>query len=883
MNEWKAQTIEDLCSKLETSQDGLTSIEAVKRLKQFGNNILSEKKPESVFSITIRQFVSPFVLVLVVATVIMLFLREYVDAGVIGIVLLVNTIIGVIQEGKAQNTLLALKKFTKTKTLVLRDGQEIKINSIHTVPGDVLILRAGDKVSADARITEAQGLRINESALTGESDLVSKDVHCADNKEDNLGVIFKGTYITAGSGRAIVTTTGQQTVIGSISRRLETLDSEVPLKKNIRQLSKIVTVVTIIASVSILAFGTFAGYPFKDMFFLAVAVAVSVIPEGLPVVITLVLALGVYRMGNRNALVKRMQAVEALGQVDVVAVDKTGTITHNELMVKEIVTGMEIKTVDGQGYEKIGKVYIDGNPINPVDHAGLVLATRVGVLASDASIYKREDGNIWEVIGDPTEAALIVLGQKIGIDKEALVGEIELLHEIPFKSELQYHATLYREKNKNIIYVVGAPEVLIASSTKIWKDGRSVAINQGDKDYLTEQISRMSKKGQRVLVSAMKNTKKISVTKDDIEGMTFVGLLGMQDSIRDGVRDSVAVAKRSGIQIVMITGDYKGTAVAIARQAGIFSEGDKVLTGQDIATFSEETLAEHLDGVTVFARVSPEQKLAIVNAYKISGKKVAMTGDGVNDALSLVSADLGISMGLSGTEVAKEASDIILLDDDIKSIIAAVEEGRSIYATIRRVILYLFSTNLSELLVIVFALMFFFQLPLQPSQILWLNLITDGFLVLAFVFDKKITNDTLDPKTKGTFVINRLMFIRMFIMASVMTLGTLLMFLFFYEESLIKGWTIAMTTLAFFQWFNVWNVRSRTQTVFQKSTLSNPYLIVAAIFVVLLQLFAVYSPSMNTFLKTTPLSVYELALVIAVSSSVIFVEEVRKLIKRLYV
>jgi len=883
MNEWKSNKIEDLYLEFEANQEGLTSTEAVKRLKQFGENTLSEKKPESVLRLIGRQFISPFVLVLAIVAVILLFFKEYVDSGVIAIVLIVNAAIGFIQEGKAQNTLYALKKFTKTKTLVLRDQQEIRINSAHIVPGDILILRAGDRVPADARIIEAQNIRINESALTGESEPVSKEIHVADDKNDNLGVVFEGTYVNTGGGRALVVYTGQQTVMGSISRKLETLDSEVPLKKNIRQLSRIIVIGTILVSIVIFVFGLLAGYQFKEIFFVAVAVAVSVIPEGLPVVITLVLAIGVYRMGKRNALVKRMQAVEALGQADVIAVDKTGTITKNELMVSGIVVDNNKHRVGGNGYEKAGNVYLNDNPINPIDHRGLMLAARIGVLASNASIYKKEESQIWEVIGDPIEAALIVFGEKLGINREALEGEIELLQDIPFQSELRYHATLYKEKGKKVIYVVGAPEKLVEAANKIWIGGRAVNLNSVQKKEISEQIFEMSENGQRVLVSAFKNTTKTNLTEGDINNLTIVGIFEMQDSVREGARDSVIMAKRSGIQIVMITGDFKGTAIATAKEAGIFSEGDKVLTGDDIESISEEDLSKELAGVTVFARVTPEQKLSIVNAYKKSGQKIAMTGDGVNDALSLVSADLGIGMGLSGTEVAKEASDIVLLDDDIKSIIAAVEEGRSIYVTIRKVILYMFSTNLAELFVIVLALSLFLPLPLQPSQILWLNLITDGFLVLAFVFDPQSTNDVMALRSKGTFIINRLMFVRMAIMTTVMTIGTLAMFLFFSGGDMLKGWTVAMTTMAFFQLFNVWNVRSITETVFKKSTFSNMYLIGAVILVIFLQLFAVYTPIMNTFLKTTPLSLIEVVIIIAITSSIIWVEEIRKLIQNHYV
>lgn len=851
-------------NSIEDKHGGLSKIEAVRLLKEYGSNQLSVKKPDGFLKILIRQFISPFVSILIVAAIILVYLHEYTDSIVIALVLIVNAVIGLIQEGKAQNTLYALRKFTKTKTLVVRDGEEIRIDSVHVVPGDLLVLRAGNKVPADATLIYAKDLKVNESSITGESEPVFKDLE--ENNE-----VFNGTFIVSGSAKAIVTKTGGKTFIGSISKKLETLDAEVPLKKNIRQLSRVIVISTLVAAFLLFSFGLFVGYEIKEMFFTAVAIAVSVIPEGLPIAITLVLALGVYRMGQRNALVKRMQAVEALGGVDVVSVDKTGTITRNELMVTEVYTDSLTHVVDGSGYDSVGKVYIDDNPINPVDHVSFMAVCRISTLSADASVYKKEDDGSFEVIGDPTEAAMVVLGSKVGIDKEALSGEVKLIHEIPFSSELEYHATLYQEGNKRKIYVAGSPEQLVKRSN----------LNESEEKDILDRLRDMSSRGLRVLAVSEKGTTKEVIEDRDIDKLTFAGLIGMQDSLREGVEESVAIAERNGIKIAMITGDYKGTAIAIAEQAGIFKEGDLVLTGSDIDRMTDFELEKKIDKVSVFARVSPDQKLSIINAYKKNKKRVAMTGDGVNDALSLVAADLGIGMGISGTEVAKEASDIVLLDDNVRSILSAVEEGRTIYSSIRRIILYLFSTNLAELFVIIFALTLFLPLPLQPSQILWLNLITDGFLVLAFVFDPRVSIEDRSYRNQGrNFIISKEMFLRMTMLSLVMTLGTLWMFVMFYEKDIVKGWTVAMTTMAFFQWFNVWNVRSVSKTVFSKDLFSNIYLIIAAIAVIVLQLFAVYSPFMNGLLETSPLDIHEMLIIITVSFSIILVEEIRKLITR---
>jgi P-type Ca2+ transporter type 2C len=894
MKNFYQQDIKDVLENLNSNEHGLMEVEARKRLADYGPNKLPAGKVDGYFLIFLRQFQSSLIYILLFACIIIFLMGETKDSLIILIVLILNAIVGTLQEGKAQNTLQALKKYTETKATVSRDNQELIIPDGEVVIGDVLILQEGEKVPADARIIYANNLKVDESAMTGESEPIQKivDILTSDNliTADQKNMLFKGTNILAGNGRAVVVATGAETVIGKISKEISNIDVEMPLKTNIRNLSRIIILVVSIMSVLLFLVGVFSGKSALEMFGTVISLAVSIIPEGLPIVITLVLATGVWRMSKHNALVKKLQAVEALGQARVIAVDKTGTITKNEMVVQKIFlpdnkVGEKSKffDIEGNGYEPKGEIRLDGNLIDPINHSELAFIGKMGAFCSNAKVLFLEEENTWRVAGDPTEAALLVFSQKLGFHKDDLERESPLLAELPFDYRLKYHATVHKLNESKILSVTGAPEEILDKCSNVYFQDKIHHLSIEAKKQLESIFQKMSESGLRIIALAVKTDFTSILNTGSVADLAFVGFIGMKDALRPEVALAMDSAISAGIRVVMITGDHKITAQAVAKEAGIFHSGDFVLTGQEIDTFSDEELSARLAQTSVFARVTPEHKLRIIKAYKARGEIIAMTGDGVNDAPSLVAADLGLAMGKIGTEVAKEASDIVLLDDNFGSIIYAVEEGRSIYKTIKKVVLYLFSTGAGEALTIICATLLFLPLPILPAQIIWLNFVTDGFLVVALGMEPKE-----DGLLKGIFkkpkkyLVDKAMGIRIFTMAIPMMIGTLILFSFYMDGEMVKAWTVSLTTLAVFQWFNAWNCRHETKSIFQTNPLSNKYLLGSILTVIALQLFLVYNPFMQDLFKTTALSLTEWFIILPVASSVVWVEEIRKFFYRRY-
>ncbi len=858
---------------------------AAERLLECGPNVLPRAKTEGLIALFFDQFKSPLIFLLLAAGAAVFLLGEAVDSTIIFGVLLFNAVVGTIQEGRARNTLRALESFVETRATVMRDGVEVVIPDKDVVPGDIIILNEGEKVPADARVIGAHTLKVAEASLTGESSPVGKTSEAIQRANvptaEQQNMVFKGTNIVAGNGRAVVVATGSTTVVGQIAQVISKVDTEMPLKMNIRALSKIIIIVVGLVSVALLLLGLAEGDSLPVILATVVSLAVSLIPEGLPIVMTLVLATGVWRMSKHKALVKRLQAVEALGQARVIAVDKTGTLTRNELVLCEVWTAGVTYTIGGVGYESVGTVESGGTIVVPANHEALLFAGKIATLVADARVSFDAEEKLWRVAGDPTEAALLVFGEKIGFQKDDLLGESPLLSEVPFEYRLKYHATTHQVGAGALLSVIGAPEEVIALCTRVRAAGATPVMSEKERAEAVSMSERMSERGLRVVAYATREYAHSADDTSSIRHLVFEGLFGMQDTLRPEVAETVRRAEAAGMRVVMITGDHELTAWAIAKEAGIWHGGDRVLTGGQIDAFSDLELAKQLSGVTVFARVSPEHKLRIIQAYQKVGDTVAMTGDGVNDAPSLVAADLGVAMGVIGTEVAKEAADIVLLDDDFGNIISAVEEGRSIYITIKKVILYLFSTGLGEASVIFMTLLIGLPLPLLAVQILWLNFVTDGFLDVALA---------MEPKEQGLlsryfehprkYLVDGLMALRMFLMASPMVIGTLYLFISNIGSDLTKAWTVSLTALAVFQWFNAWNCRSDTESVFQANPFSNTYLVLATVVVVFLQLLAVYSPFLQGVLHTTALSSSDWFRIVVVASSIVFVEEVRKFIAR---
>ena len=884
-NQWHAKSIADVFDELKSGEQGLSETEATTRLKEFGNNTLPESKPDGLWAIFFRQFKSPLIYILLLAGVVVFAMGELVDALVILAVLVFNAIVGTIQEGKAQNTLLALKRFVETKASVFRDGREVIIPDKNVTVGDVIILQEGEKVPADARIILSNNLKIDESALSGESTPVNKisDVlaESHENTWEQKNMVFKGTAVLTGSGRAVVVATGLNTAIGKIAKKISEIDTEIPLKKNIRYLSRAVIAVVVVLDVILFLSGLIYGKSIQEMFITLVSLSVSIVPEGLPIVMTLILATGVWRMSKRNALVRKLQAVEALGQAEIIAVDKTGTITKNELVVQKIFVDNKFFDIKGEGYEPKGDVEIDGKLVDPLNHEELIFLVKNTALCAQARINFSTEENKWMVAGDPTEASLLVLARKIGFKRDVLEAESPLVADFPFDYHLRLRASLRKINGKGVLLVTGAPENILSISNKVWHNERNCALSDIEKEKLQSIFEKMSEDGLRVVALGIKNKPVKNESLNKLGGITFVGFMGMKDALRKEVPEAMKLAIEAGVRVVMVTGDHKITARAIARDAGIYKDGDEIITGEQFDEMDDDELTDRIKNVSVFARVSPEHKLRIIKAFRATKKIIAMTGDGVNDAPSLVSADLGVAMGKIGTEVAKEASDIVLLDDNFGSIVSAMEEGRSIYKTIKKVILYLFSTSFGEVLTITGAIFLGFPLPILPVQIIWLNFVTDGFLDVALAMEPK-EEKLLSEKFKkpNRYLLDFLMAQRIFLMAVIMMIGTLFIFRGIFQENLLKAQTMALVVLAIFQWFNAWNCKSENKSIFTMNPFDNKFLVGATITIVILQLVAVYNPFLQKLLQTTPIDVYDWLLCASVAFSIVIIEEIRKLILR---
>ena len=882
---WHTKTVPDVLLALRSHEHGLTKEEATERFRKYGLNKLPEGKVDGLLIIFLRQFKSPLIYTLFAAAGIVFAMGEVIDASIIFAVLLFNAIVGTIQEGKAQNTLLALKKFAETSATVLRDGKEFIVPDTVVMPGDVIVLQEGEKVPADARIIFSNTLKVDEASLTGESEPVTKTdtLVPADNLPvaDQKNMVFKGTHILSGNGTAVVVATGLATEIGKITEKISSVDTEIPLKTNIRYFSRAIIVTVAVISTSLIVLGVFSDKSLEEMFTTVVALSVSIIPEGLPIVTTLVLATGVHRMSKRNVLVKRLQAVETLGQTKIIAVDKTGTLTRNEMLIQRVYTNGNIFEITGSGYEPKGDIRLDGKIIDPLNHPELLFGGRIAAFCVNARLSFIEETSIWKIAGDPTEAAMLVLSEKIGFRHETLEKETPKIFELPFDYQKKYHATIRAVDGKNFLTIVGAPETVLLLCKNIWhKDGIEV-LGEEKKKELESVFHNLAQGGFRVVAYAINPDTGRSVDGNAMPSLTFVGFFGMSDALRGEVKEAMQRVRAANMRVVMITGDYRLTAQAIAKEADIWREGDIVLTGEEIDKMPDDELAEKLARTSVFARVTPDHKLRIIQAYRKQGEIVAMTGDGVNDAPSLVAADLGVAMGKIGTEVAKEASDIVLLDDNFASIVSAAEEGRGIYKTIKKVILYLFSTSTGEVLAIAGALVLGYPLPLLAAQIIWLNFVTDGFLDVALA---------MEPKEKGLmqgkferpkkWIVDGLMAQRMFLMALPMAIGTLYLFKGYFETDITKALTISLTTLAVFQWFNAWNCRSESKSIFQMNPLSNKFLVGATVIVIFLQFAALYTPFLQKILHTTPLSLSEWLIIIPIAGSIILVEEIRKFFYR---
>lgn len=892
MGRFYDEPVSALFSRFGSAPGGLSDAEAARRLAAEGPNTLPEPPPRGWFLIFLDQFKNPLIYLLLAAGVVLVALGSAAEGAVVGAVLLINAVIGAVQEGRAQHTLRALRKFVETRATVLRDGRERIVADAEVVRGDVVVLSEGEKVPADLRVFMARDLRVNESALTGESEPVHKtDRTLPPNEKSGVrplpaqeNMLFRGTTVVGGDGLGLAVATGRHTEIGKISETIASVDTEIPLKSSLRALARVLVIGTIIFTL-LLAFFGIAVYEFPavQMLTLGVALAVSFIPEGLPVALTLILATGVWRMAKQQALVKKLHAVEALGQARVIAVDKTGTLTRNELVATDLYScGVQFR-VTGEGYEPAGEFFRGRELVDPARDVALMKALEAAAATTHARVAFDSETKKWRVSGDPTEAALLVLARKAHLRDDAWEEAHPLVAAIPFGYEHKYRAVVRRDpKGTETLFVVGAPEAVMARAATFARSARTVArFTKRDREAVTAVLHGMLRRGLRVLAFGYCTRVPKRLTTATLPPLTFGGFIAMRDALRSEVPAALRRAEEAGMRVVMVTGDHRLTAEAIAREAGILKPKGRVLSGEDIEAMSDDALAEALGATDVFARVTPAHKLRIIEAFRKRGEIVAMTGDGVNDAPPLVAADLGVAMGRAGTEVAKEAADIVLLDDNFGNIVAAAEEGRNIERTLRKVLQYLLSTNMSEVFLITFAILGGFALPLMPTQIIWLNFVTDTFLVAALAMEPKEPDLLKGPVRRRRGLVDFGMGVESVAMGLFMMGGTFFVFTRALEGGdLVKAQTMALTVLAAFQWFRAWTMRSDRQSLVTLRPSTNPYLLAATALVVVLHLAVLRVPFLMDLFGTVSLSPIEWGLALLVGLSVVVADEVRIRIRR---
>ena len=890
---WHELEANTVLKKLDTVENGLSEKEAEARLSTFGYNELQKKKGVSKLEIFISQFKSILIIILIGATIFSALIGELIDAIAIITIVILNAIFGFVQEYRAEKTIEALKKLTSPEAIVMRDGKEKKIDSRLVVPGDVIVLEEGSRVPVDMRLIQTSELKIDEAVLTGESSAVTKniDISKAASIADRKNMAYMGTLVTYGRGVGIAVGTGMKTEMGKIANVVqEEQEQETPLQKKIGVFGKrlgllILVICALVIGIGLLREGPLAGHPLTEkliitMVITGIALAVAAIPEGLPAVMTITLALGLQRLAKRNALMRKLPAVEALGSTTVICSDKTGTLTKNEMTISKIWCPDEFTDVTGEGYKPEGKLISDGKEMSAKASENVSFMLKIGTLCTNANLEMSEKE--FSILGDPTEGAIVVAAKKIGLDKKELETEFKRIHEIPFSSERKMMTTVNLSGKHAMACVKGATEVIVNLCDKIHVGGKTTKMTHEWKEKILSKNISMTDQALRVLAIAYKETDGRDY-KSAEKNLTFLGLVGMIDPPREEAIESVKVCKKAGIRVVMITGDHKNTAIAVARKLGLLDEHERAITGEEMDKISDEELGKIVNEVAVYARVNPLHKVRIVDALKKKGEIVAMTGDGVNDAPALKRAGIGIAMGIKGTDVSKEASDMILRDDNFSSIVSAVYEGRAIYDNIKNFIQYLLSSNVGEVMIVFFALLIGFQdpatleilLPVTAIQLLWINLLTDGLPALALGVDPAapgiMERPPRDPK-EG--VLTKAMLTDILIFGMIMCAGTLILFDMNLPTGRTHAITVAFTSIVIFEMVRVESVRAKHKLGF----LSNKKLILAIASSVFLQLLIVYTPFFQTIFETTAIGLADWAEIIAASVIVFFTMKLKRIV-----
>ncbi len=881
---WHHLSKNEILDLLDTdAQQGLDLFEAKHRQERFGRNVLTPKKGKSPLQRFLLQFNNPLVYILLVASAVTAVLKDPLDAVVIFGVVLVNALIGYLQEARAEQSIAALAQTMSTEAAVLRSGKVLRLSAAELIPGDIVQLQAGSRVPADLRLISSRDLQVTEAALTGESIPVEKDatLHLAPDAvlAERRNMAYASTLVTYGTASGVVVATGDGSEIGRISQLISTAaELETPLTRKIAQFSRLLLVAILILSGLTLGIGLLRGQPLVDTLMATIALAVGAIPEGLPAAVTVTLAIGVSRMSRRRAIIRNLPAVETLGSTTVICSDKTGTLTQNQMTVQQIHTLSGRYMVTGAGYQPLGDIIVqDGVPASWREDAAVLETLKAGLLCNDSQLVEVEGR--WNIQGDPTEGALLTTASKAGLSQDS-ASHPARLDSIPFDSQHQYMATLHSDGN---IYIKGAAEVLLERcSGALDASGQSIDCRG---DAFRQALENMASQGLRVLAFArLEKPGAEKIDFADIQDLTLLGLQGMMDPPRPEVLSAIRASQQAGVTVKMITGDHALTAAAIGKQIGLCQEecGD-VLTGAELSRLSDAELIEQAERVNVFARVAPEQKLRLVEALQARGHIVAMTGDGVNDAPALKQANIGVAMGITGTDVSKEAADMILTDDNFATIEAAVEEGRGVFDNLIKYISWTLPTNLGEGLVLLAAIIAGVTLPILPIQILWINMVTAGVLGVALSLEPKEPGlMQRKPRSQKAPLLSSALVWRIILVSLIILVGAF--GLFEYElargASIEEARTVAVNVVIFVQLFYLFNARSMTRSPFQIGFFSNPWAIGGAVLMALIQILYTYSPFMHNLFSSAPISWVLWVDVLAVSLVAFIIIEIEKWLRR---
>jgi magnesium-transporting ATPase (P-type) len=886
MSNWYLKDVATIFDELASSSNGLSTDEVNKRLVEQGYNRITEKKRSSPIKRFLLQFHNFLIYILIAASAITAALNEWIDAGVILGVVIINAVIGFLQESKAEAALASLKKMLSLQATVIRDGRQFSISAEQLVAGDVVVISSGDRIPADVRLFNSRNLHIDEAALTGESLPVGKHIEAIKDKAeiaDQTNMIFSGTFATSGQGLGIVTDTGDNTELGKIAGMLQGIeDVTTPLTRQLASFSKTLTLIIIIGCLAVYAFGTLIqGLPAIDVFMATVAIAVSAIPEGLPAIMTITLAIGVTRMVDRNTIIRKLPAVETLGSTRIICTDKTGTLTRNEMTVTRIINAEGDFNINGTGYEPTGTIICNEEHVDIENYPSLIFLLRAGLLCNE-SLLQHKAGE-WSIEGDPTEAALLVAARKASLVQEDEKAKFPRDDILPFESEQQFMATLNHDHYGNgFIFLKGAPERIIELCDSLEAEQQDFV----QQDWI-ERVKDMASDGSRVLAIAYKPVpqQREVLSFSDIEqgGFTFLGLTGMLDPVRQEAIDALVVCREAGISVKMITGDHALTARAVANKMNL---GEEVFTGVELDNLNDKEFEQVAKRVNVFARVSPEHKLRLVRTLQNQGEVVAMTGDGVNDAPALKQADIGIAMGVTGTEVSKDAADMVVTDDNFASIANAVEEGRTVFNNLKKTIMFILPTNGGECLIIIWAIIIGGLLPVLPLHILWINMITTVALAITLAFEPvEAGTMKVPPRVPNSALIEPGLLWRIILVSIIMAIGTYGLFLYeiAQQASINEARTVAVNTIVFFEIFYIFNTRYLKANVLSfKGLFGNKAILIGVVAVIIFQLLFTYTSLCNQLFKTAPITISSWLNIILVSAGLFFIVEIEKLIVNLY-